>query len=131
MEARKVVEQFRRGKVVVEVWLFRKVADLPVHLDIADRFPEDPRGPGGREDQSHEELYRGRLSGAVRSKKAERLSGLHLHGQPFERPFRLQVQEAERIILRQILRLNGRRGHDFIFLKEPLRVNWLCTEGKY
>src|SRR6202011_5874693 len=122
VEAGEIVQQLRGRKIVVEVGLFRQVADVTVHLDVADRLPKDARAARGRKDQTDQQLDGGRFSRSVRPQEAEHFPVLDLHGQSFEAGLLLQVQEAEGIVLGKIFDFNNRR-HAYIVGKQRFRVN--------
>ena len=123
MKPRKVIQQFRRSQVVVEVGLLGQVTDVPVHFHVADWLAEDSRAPCRGKDQPHQQLDGRRFAGAVRPDKAKHVTHLHLHAQPFERGSLLKVQETEGIFLGQIFNFNRWTWHVFIVRNSEFIVN--------
>ncbi len=122
-ETRGIIEQLARGQVIVEVRLLGEKADLAVHLDVVNRAAANPRRAAGRENQSHQELERGRLPRAVWPEKSEDLALAHLKRQRIERPTGALAPEADGVVLGQPFDFNGRSAHDNIFLDAAPKVN--------
>ena len=79
-----VGEQFLGGQVIVEVGLFRQVAEAALGREIAGRTSENARFAGRRKDQLQQQLQGGGLAGAVGSEKAEDLARFDLQGETVE-----------------------------------------------
>jgi len=79
-----VVEQLLGGQVIVEVGIFRQVADAAADGDVADGASEDLCFAAGGKHQLHQQLQRRRLAGAVGTEKAEDLARLDFEAQTIE-----------------------------------------------
>jgi hypothetical protein len=78
-----------------------------VHGDVGGVVIEDPRPSGRRRHQSHQDLDRRRLAGAVAAEEAEDLTTLDGQRHAIERPDTAEVQEPGRIVLGEALELDG------------------------
>jgi hypothetical protein len=76
-EARVKIEQGVPGQPIVKSEIFRQVTDAPACLSVARRLTEDARLTAGRGDQAEQDLYRCRLTRAVRSEEPEHFTGLN------------------------------------------------------
>ena len=106
----KYVQQLFRRQVVVEIRVLGQKADAPAHVEAADRPAQDLRSAGGREDQLHQQLERRRLARAVGAEKPEDLAALDRQREPIERPIRAGSPEADRVVLRKLVDVDG-GGH--------------------
>jgi hypothetical protein len=104
-----VDEELARRQVVVEVGVLGQVADARVRPDLGDVAAEDAGAAGRGVDEAHEELHRRRLARAVRAEEAEDFAAPDAQGKSVERAHAPLAQEADLVVLRQILDLNRRR----------------------
>ena len=72
--------------------------------------------------QAHKQFDSRGLPRPIRPEKTKHFAALDLHGQAFQRPFFLKVQEPERVVLGQIFNFNRCAWHALILRKhEPYR----------
>ena len=93
--ARRSSQQLFGGQVVVEIGILGQVADAPFDGEIAERAAQNLGVAGGRENQLHQQLQRGRFARAVGAEKAEDLARLDLEGQAIERAIGALAPEAD------------------------------------
>src|SRR6185312_1185611 len=105
-QAAEVRHELFGGEVVVEVRILRKIAETPLGGDVARGPAENAGGAGGRKNQLQQQLERRRFAGAVGAEETEDLAFFDLQGQMVERAFRPLAPEADRVVFREVDRLD-------------------------
>ena len=95
--------------MVVEVRIFRQVADVPAHGHRVHGLSQDPGGSRRRPNQVHQQLECCRFAGPIRTEEPEYFTRFHSQAQTVESPDRTLAPEARIEIFGQVLNLD--RGH--------------------
>ncbi len=106
-----IIEEFARRQVVIEIRLLGKVADFAVHGDVVNRFAANTRRSRRRKNQTHEQLQRGGLAGAIGAEKSKDFAVFDAQGKVVERAAHSLAPEARRVVLRQAVNFDCRAGH--------------------
>jgi hypothetical protein len=68
------IQEFKGGEIIIEIRVLGQVSDAAVHGNIRYLMAQYARTAVGREDQSHQQLQRRRLAGAVGPEKTKYLT---------------------------------------------------------
>src|SRR6266536_697381 len=74
-----------------------------MHRNVADVSVENARRPGGRKDEPHQQLERGRFPCAIRAQKTKDLMGLDSQRKTIKRPHFSLAPESDFVIFRQVI----------------------------
>src|SRR5689334_575190 len=81
-----------------------------MHRDVLDVMTENSRAAGGRKNQTHEKLERGRLARAVRAEKTEDLTVIDRERQSIERAHFAFAEETDFVVFRQVVNFDNWHG---------------------
>ncbi len=133
VKPREIIQHLRRRQVIVEIGLLGQIPDVAVHLNIGDGLPQNARRPGRPEKSARQgALMVVDFPAPFGPRNPNTSPFLDLHGQAFQRPFFLKVQEPERVVLGQIFNFNRCAWHALILRKRGPVVNQsrpaMCAE---
>jgi hypothetical protein len=94
VKSRKVIQHFRRRQIVIEIRLFRQIANVPVHRHIIHGLVQDSRASRRRENDAHQQFDRRAFPGTIWSQKSEHFAVFDLHRQAFQRSLLLQMEKS-------------------------------------
>src|SRR5207247_3558037 len=103
----RVIQELFPGQVIVEVRIFRNVADARAQRNIARVAPQDPGRPRGRENQPEKDFERCALAGAVGPQQTEDFGPFDAQVEPVEGALGPATPEPQTIVFGEPYGLNG------------------------